>query len=201
MEQAGEKQGAVDAAARRSIRKIMIRLGAVEERSEEEAVTVAVLGALQAVIAHDPFLLGRALAACACSCFVEKLHASPSARRASSGDSEIFEIDCTLAAIDQMVKLAKLVSVSQTSVCELEGRSLHLRSFLNVSAALDMTPGQVVAAWVGRFTQRNRLWSRVCPSRALGTRRGMCSLSSDGTLRRARCPLQCVILRSLNSAG
>ena len=90
MEQAGDEQGAVDAAARCSMQEIMIRLGAVEERFDQAAVTVAVLGALQAVIAHDPFRLGRALAACACSRLLEKLRACSSARRASSGDPVIF---------------------------------------------------------------------------------------------------------------
>jgi len=163
VEQEGDEQGAVDAAARRSIQEIMIRLGAVEERFDQAAVTVAGLGALQAVIAHDPFLLGRALAACACSRLLEKLHACPSARRASSGDPVIVEIDCTLAAVDQMVNLANLVSVSQTSVRGREGRTLHLRSFLEVSAALAMTPGQVAAAGVRRFTRRNQsVVTRVC---------------------------------------
>lgn len=134
------------------------RMGALESRFMLAASSLSGLSALQAAVEHDNLIQGRTLAACARSSLMEKLHACPPKPRAGSGRTQAdqckvrVEVVCSLAAMEQMIELGKLVHTTKRH--PLPGRQalkVELSDFSALADAIMMSPSMRAEAQARTF--------------------------------------------------
>jgi len=139
---------------------LLDRIEALEGRWDEAVAARSGLSALRAIVVREARVLGKALAACAVSRLLKKVHARPTRsrpQRSRVGRAGILsvDIDCTRKAMEELICMTKLVSVvTRRKVGGPVSCVVQPSSLSALASALSMTPSDLASAKVCRFTSR-----------------------------------------------
>jgi len=139
---------------------LLDRIVSLEGRWEEAVAARSGLSALRAIVARDTHVLGRALATCAVSRLLDKVHTRPARGRVQQvhvGRAGLLtvDIDCTRKAMEELIDMNKLVSVVTRRkmggpvCCTVQPSDLAA-----LAAAVCMTPSDLSAVKMCRFSSR-----------------------------------------------